>query len=40
MSERCSFMSYEAVNELLHQPNLAHLRESILADFEENFDVT
>jgi hypothetical protein len=40
MSERCSFLSCEAVNELLHQPNLAHLRESILEDFEEYFSVT
>jgi hypothetical protein len=39
MSTRCSFISYDAVDELLHQPNLAHLRESILTDFEEYFDV-
>jgi len=39
MSTRCSFLSYDAVNELLHQPNLPHLRESILTDFEEYFEV-
>jgi hypothetical protein len=38
MSERCSFLSYDAIDELLSQPNLAHLRESILKDFEEYFD--
>jgi hypothetical protein len=40
MSTRCSFLSYDALNELLHQPNLTHLRESILTDFEEYFDAT
>jgi EVE domain len=38
MAERCSFLSYDAVEELLGQPNLAHLRETILEDFEEYFD--
>jgi hypothetical protein len=38
MAERCSFLSYDAVDELLRQPNLVHLRESILEDFEEFFD--
>ena len=27
MSARCSYLSYDAVEELLHQPNLTHLRE-------------
>lgn len=38
MSERCSYLSYDAIDELLAQPNLTHLRESILEDFEEYFD--
>lgn len=38
MAERCSFLSYDAVDELLNQPNLAHLRETILENFEEYFD--
>lgn len=38
MSKRCSYISYDAIDELLKQPNLTHLRESILKDFEEYFD--
>lgn len=38
MAERCSFLSYDAVGEILHQPNLAHMRETILEDYEEFFD--
>jgi hypothetical protein len=40
MSARCSYLSYDAVEELLALPNLVHLRESILEDFEEYFDET
>ena len=38
MAGRCSFLSYEAVSELLKQPNLEHMRESILEQYEEFFD--
>ena len=38
MSKRCSYISYDAIDELLRQPNLTHLRESILKDFEDYFD--
>jgi hypothetical protein len=39
MADKCSFLSYEAVNDILNQPNLGHMKESILEDFEEYFDV-
>jgi hypothetical protein len=38
MAERCSFLPYEAVDDVLAQPNLAHMRETILQDYEEFFD--
>jgi hypothetical protein len=38
MSERCSFLSYEALESILDQPNLRHARETILEDYEEFFD--
>ena len=38
MAERCSFLSYEAVDKILEQPNLLHMRETILEDYEEYFD--
>jgi hypothetical protein len=38
MADRCSFLSYNDVEQLLGQPNLAHLRETVLEDFEEYFD--
>ena len=40
MVERCSLLSYEALDELLEQPNLAHMRETIIEDYEEYFDLT
>jgi hypothetical protein len=40
MAERCSFLSYDVVDEILRQPNLRHARETILEDFEESFDDT
>jgi hypothetical protein len=40
MAERCSLLSYEALDELLEQPNLAHMRETIIQDYEEYFDLT
>ena len=38
MSARCSFIPYEAINEVLTQPNITHMRETILEDYEEFFD--
>jgi hypothetical protein len=38
MADRCSFLPYEAVAEILKQPNLEHMRESILEQYEEFFD--
>jgi len=38
MAERCSFLSYDVVDEILQQPNLRHARETILEDYEEFFD--
>lgn len=38
MAERCSYLSYDAVDKILAQPNLAHMRESIVGDYEEFFD--
>jgi len=35
MAERCSFLSYEAVDEILEQPNLLHLPETIIEDCKE-----
>ena len=40
MAERCSFLSYEAIEQILGQPNLAHMRETIIEDYEEYFDAT
>jgi hypothetical protein len=38
MAERCSFLSYDALEEILQQPNLRHVRETILEEYEEFFD--
>lgn len=38
MADRCSFLSYEVVDQILAQPNLAHMRETILEEYEEFFD--
>jgi hypothetical protein len=38
MAERCSFLLYDALEEILQQPNLRHVRETILEDYEEFFD--
>jgi hypothetical protein len=38
MADRCSFLSYEAIDEILAEPNLAHMRESIIDDYDEYFD--
>jgi hypothetical protein len=33
-----AFLSYEAVDEILAEPNLPHMRETIIDDFDEYFD--
>ena len=38
MYERCSFLAYEAIDEILEQPNLAYMKETILEAYEEYFD--
>jgi hypothetical protein len=38
MAERCSLLTYEALDEILQQPNLAHMRETIVEDYVEFFD--
>jgi hypothetical protein len=38
MAERCSFLSYDAVDKILEQPNLTHMRETIIDEYEEYFD--
>lgn len=40
MAERCSFISYDALEAILKQPNLRHARETILEDYEEFFEAT
>jgi hypothetical protein len=38
MAERCSFLSYDALESILQLPNLRHARETILEGYEEFFD--
>jgi hypothetical protein len=33
--ESCTYLSYDSLRELAKQPNLAHLKESALQDYEE-----
>jgi hypothetical protein len=40
MAERCSFLSYDALEGILKQPNLRHARETILEDYEEFFEAS
>ncbi|HXW19472.1 MAG TPA: hypothetical protein VEK35_03100 [Roseiarcus sp.] len=40
MAERCSFLSYDALDSILRLPNLRHSRESILEDYQEVFEVS
>jgi hypothetical protein len=35
LSESCTYLSYDSLRELAAQPNLAHLKESVLEDYEE-----
>jgi Mrr N-terminal domain len=37
MAQRCSFISYDALESILRQPNLQHTRETILREYEEYF---
>lgn len=38
LSESCTYLSYDSLRELAAQPNLAHLKESVLDDYEEGAD--
>ena len=38
MADRCSFLSYDALDEILTEPNLPHMRETIIDDYDEYFD--
>jgi hypothetical protein len=38
MSGRCSYLPYSAIDKILAQPNLVHLRPSIVEDYEQYFD--
>jgi hypothetical protein len=40
MAGRCSFLSYDALESILKQPNLRHARETILEDYEEYFEAS
>jgi hypothetical protein len=35
LSETCTYLSYDSVRELAQQPNLAHMKETVLDDYEE-----
>ena len=35
LSESCTYLSYDSLRELAKQPNLSHLKESVLEDYEE-----
>ena len=36
LSESCTYLSYDTLRELAAQPNLAHLKDSVLDDYEES----
>jgi hypothetical protein len=38
MSGRCSFLTYDSIEEILAERNLSHMRASIIEDYEEYFD--
>ncbi len=40
MAQRCSFLSYDAVETIIKQPHLRHARDTILEDYEEIFEAT
>jgi hypothetical protein len=40
MAERCSFLSYDALENILKQQNLRHARATILEDYEEFFEAS
>jgi hypothetical protein len=35
LSETCTYLSYDSIRELAQQPNLAHMKETVLNDYEE-----
>jgi predicted RNA-binding protein len=36
LSETCTYLAYDALRELARQPNLSHLKETVLDDYEES----
>ena len=36
LSESCSFLSYDSIQELASQPHLSHLSDSVLEEYEED----
>jgi hypothetical protein len=38
LSETCTYLSYDSIRELAQQPNLAHMKETVLDDYEEEAD--
>jgi len=40
MADKCSFISYDQIDELLSYPSLGHMRDTILEEFEEYFEPT
>jgi len=35
LSETCTYLSYDSIRELAQQPNLSHMKETVLDDYEE-----
>ncbi len=40
MAKYCSFLSYDAIEDILRHPNLQHVRATVLKEYEEFFDAT
>ena len=38
LSETCTYLSYDNIRELGQQPNLGHLKDTVLDDYEEEVD--
>ena len=38
MSDKCSYLTYDSIEEILAKPDLGHMRETVLDDYEEYFE--
>jgi hypothetical protein len=38
MSDKCSYLTYDSIGEILAKPDLGHMRETVLDDYEEYFE--